>query len=134
MSEVAEPMLDVQNLRAWYGAAQILFNLDFHIGHGEVVALMGRNGAGKSTAIKSLMGLIPQRSGVVRFLGEDISRLIYFGLFALQHRGQESAGMAVSDLRNILVYRDNSHMTATYSRWLAPMTKPLFRGPGQQHS
>ena len=38
--------------------------------------------------------------------GEDISRLIYFGLFALQHRGQESAGMAVSDLRNILVYRE----------------------------
>src|SRR3954452_24452373 len=38
--------------------------------------------------------------------GEDISRLIYFGLFALQHRGQESAGMAVSDLKNILVYRE----------------------------
>src|SRR3989440_7004889 len=38
--------------------------------------------------------------------GEDISRLIYFGLFALQHRGQESAGMAVSDTRNIIVYRE----------------------------
>jgi len=68
-------MLEVQELRAWYGAAQILFDLNFHIATGEVVALMGRNGAGKSTTIKSLMGLVVERSGTVRFLGENISRL-----------------------------------------------------------
>jgi len=68
-------MLEVQGLRAWYGAAQILFDLTFHVARGEVVALMGRNGAGKSTTIKSLMGLMARRSGTVRFLGEDISRL-----------------------------------------------------------
>ena len=68
-------MLEAEGLRAWYGAAQILFDLDFQVGTGEVVALMGRNGAGKSTTIKSLMALIPQRSGTVRFLGEDISKL-----------------------------------------------------------
>jgi branched-chain amino acid transport system ATP-binding protein len=68
-------MLDVQGLSAWYGAAQILFDLAFHVGRGEVVALMGRNGAGKSTTLKTLMGLVPRRSGGVRFLGEDISRL-----------------------------------------------------------
>ena len=56
-------------------AAQILFAPSFHVGHGEVVALMGRNGAGKSTTIRALMGLVAQRSGAVRFLGEDISRL-----------------------------------------------------------
>jgi branched-chain amino acid transport system ATP-binding protein len=66
-------MLEVEGLSAWYGAAQILFDLSFSIGRGEVVALMGRNGAGKSTTIKSLMGLVPQRRGTVRFLGEDIS-------------------------------------------------------------
>src|SRR5215510_5037857 len=53
----------------------ILFEPSFHVGHGEVVALMGRNGAGKSTTFKALMALIPQRSGTVRFLGEDISHL-----------------------------------------------------------
>src|SRR4029077_19030905 len=47
----------------------------FHVGRGEVVALMGRNGAGKSTTLKTLMGLMPQRAGAVRFLGQEISRL-----------------------------------------------------------
>ncbi len=68
-------MLEVERLRVWYGAAQILFEPSFHVGRGEVVALMGRNGAGKSTSLKSVMALIAQRSGMVRFLGEDISRL-----------------------------------------------------------
>jgi branched-chain amino acid transport system ATP-binding protein len=68
-------MLEVEGLKAWYGAAQILFEPSFQVGRGEVVALMGRNGAGKSTTMKALMGLIAQRGGVVRFLGEDISRL-----------------------------------------------------------
>jgi branched-chain amino acid transport system ATP-binding protein len=68
-------MLEVGALKAWYGAAQILFDLSFHVDRGEVVALMGRNGAGKSTTLKALMALIPQRSGTVHFLGEDISRL-----------------------------------------------------------
>ena len=68
-------MLEVTGLKAWYGAAQILFEPSFHVGHGEVVALMGRNGAGKSTTFKALMAMITQRSGTVRFLGEDISNL-----------------------------------------------------------
>jgi branched-chain amino acid transport system ATP-binding protein len=71
-------MLEVASLNAWYGAAQILFDLSLQVGRGEVVALMGRNGAGKSTTIKALMALIPRRSGTVRFCGEDISRLRAF--------------------------------------------------------
>ena len=72
---MSEPMLTVESLSAWYGAARILYDLSFTVGRGEVVALMGRNGAGKSTTIKAIMGLITQRAGVVRFNGEDISRL-----------------------------------------------------------
>ena len=68
------PMLAVEKLSAWYGVAQILYDLTFEVGRGEVVALMGRNGAGKSTTMKALMGLIARR-GLVRFNGEDISRL-----------------------------------------------------------
>jgi branched-chain amino acid transport system ATP-binding protein len=70
-----DPMLSVERLNAWYGAAQILYDLNFEVGRGEVVALMGRNGAGKSTTMKSLMGLIGHRDGVVRFNGRDISSL-----------------------------------------------------------
>lgn len=69
------PMLMVESLSAWYGAARILYDLSFEVGRGEVVALMGRNGAGKSTTMKTVMGLIGQRKGKVAFNGEDISRL-----------------------------------------------------------
>jgi branched-chain amino acid transport system ATP-binding protein len=71
---VTNPMLTVQGLSAWYGAARILFDLDLAVGRGEVVALMGRNGAGKSTAMKAIMGLV-QRRGSITFNGADISRL-----------------------------------------------------------
>jgi branched-chain amino acid transport system ATP-binding protein len=70
-----EPILAVQQLSAWYGAAQILYDVDLEIGRGEVVALMGRNGAGKSTALKSIMGLVVRRRGTVRFDGHEISAL-----------------------------------------------------------
>jgi len=70
-----EAMLTVESLSAWYGAARILYDLSFTVGRGEVVALMGRNGAGKSTTMKAIMGLIAQRQGTVRFNGHDISRL-----------------------------------------------------------
>lgn len=72
---MSDAMLTVERLSAWYGAAQILYDLTFEVGRGEVVALMGRNGAGKSTTLKAVMGLIAQRRGVVRFNGEDISTL-----------------------------------------------------------
>jgi branched-chain amino acid transport system ATP-binding protein len=75
---MSAPMLEVSSLNAWYGAAQILFDLSFEVGRGEVVALMGRNGAGKSTTIKALMALMARRSGSVRFCGEDISKLRAF--------------------------------------------------------
>ena len=71
-------MLSVENLSAWYGAARILYDLNFEVGRGEVVALMGRNGAGKSTTMKTIMGMIAKRQGLVRFNGEDISSLKTF--------------------------------------------------------
>jgi len=67
-------LLVARELRAWYGAAQVLFGIDLQVGRGEVVALMGRNGAGKSTTLKALMGLLPKRSGSVVFMGADVSR------------------------------------------------------------
>lgn len=67
------PLLQVQGLNAWYGAAQILFDVSLQVGRGEVVALMGRNGTGKSTTLKALMGMVARR-GSVQFLGQDIAR------------------------------------------------------------
>jgi branched-chain amino acid transport system ATP-binding protein len=68
-------LLKAQGLCAWYGAAQVLYGVDLQVRRGEVVALMGRNGAGKSTTLKSLMGLLPRRKGSLHFLGQDASAL-----------------------------------------------------------
>jgi branched-chain amino acid transport system ATP-binding protein len=68
-------MLAVKSLSAWYGAARVLYDLTFEVGRGEVVALLGRNGAGKSSTMKAIIGLIDRRKGVVQFNGEDISSL-----------------------------------------------------------
>jgi len=70
----ADILLDAKALCAWYGAAQILYDVDLQVRRGEVVALMGRNGAGKSTTLKTLIGMLAKRKGVVSFLGHDISR------------------------------------------------------------
>ena len=67
-------LLDARKLCAWYGAAQILYDVDLQVRRGEVVALMGRNGAGKSTTLKALMGLLERRAGTVHFLQQNISR------------------------------------------------------------
>ncbi|NLZ12131.1 ABC transporter ATP-binding protein [Neopusillimonas aromaticivorans] len=68
-----EPLLNVSKLNAWYGAAHILFDVDLNIRRGEVVALMGRNGAGKSTTLKSIMGLLEKSRGDIQFMGRKIS-------------------------------------------------------------
>jgi branched-chain amino acid transport system ATP-binding protein len=67
-------LLKTRSLNAWYGAAQILFDVELEVGRGEVVALMGRNGAGKSTTLKAIMGMVPRRSGAIEFLGQGIAQ------------------------------------------------------------
>ena len=68
-------MLDVAALDAWYGKAQILYGVSLRVDEGECVALMGRNGAGKSTTLKTIMGLLARRHGRVAWRGRDISAL-----------------------------------------------------------
>ena len=70
----SEVLLEASGLCAWYGAAQILFDVDLQVRKGEVVALMGRNGAGKSTTLKALIGMVEKRRGSVHFMGHDLSR------------------------------------------------------------
>ncbi|QYK41539.1 MAG: ABC transporter ATP-binding protein [Paracoccaceae bacterium] len=65
-------MLSVRNLQAAYGASQVLFDVSLEIGEGEVVTLLGRNGMGKTTTVRTVMGLMPPRGGEVRFLGQDV--------------------------------------------------------------
>jgi branched-chain amino acid transport system ATP-binding protein len=80
---MAEAMLEVEGLRAGYGPAEILFGVSLTLARGEVAALMGRNGAGKSTTLKAIMGLVPPRAGRVRFAGRDIAGLAAFRIARL---------------------------------------------------
>ena len=68
---VAETLLDVRDLEAGYGKKTVLQGVSFRVGEGEIVALLGHNGAGKSTTLKTLLGLLPARAGSVRFAGEE---------------------------------------------------------------
>ena len=68
-------MLEIEGLNGWYGASHVLHGVSFAVEPGEIVALVGRNGAGKTSIIRSIMGLMPRTTGAIRFNGEDISRL-----------------------------------------------------------
>ena len=67
-------MFEVKGLNAWYGESHVLHGMDFEVREGEVVTLLGRNGAGKSTTLKSIMGLIAKRRGSIRFRGSELIR------------------------------------------------------------
>ena len=69
------PLLAIEDLRAGYGDLQVLHGLSLTVAPGEVVALMGTNGAGKSTTLKTIIGLLRATTGTVRFDGEDVTRL-----------------------------------------------------------
>jgi branched-chain amino acid transport system ATP-binding protein len=72
---MADTLLDVDGIETCYGLSQVLFGLSLSIKPGEMVSLMGRNGMGKTTTIRSIMGLTPARSGAIRFAGEEVRRL-----------------------------------------------------------
>ena len=66
-------MLEVRDIETFYGASQVLFGVSLEVGAGEVVTLMGRNGMGKTTTVRSIMGLTAPRSGSIRFEGAEVA-------------------------------------------------------------
>ena len=76
-------MLTVENIQTYYGESQALFGVSLQIGESAVVTLLGRNGMGKSSTIRSIMGLTPARNGVIRFSGREIQSLPSFKIARL---------------------------------------------------
>src|SRR5262245_10412866 len=72
LDKTAGPLLDVNDLHAWYGESHILHGATFNVQAGEVVTLLGRNGAGKTTTLKSIMGIVGKRMGTVKFEGREL--------------------------------------------------------------
>jgi branched-chain amino acid transport system ATP-binding protein len=71
---MTERLIDARGLHTYYGASHILRGIDFHVDRGETIGLMGRNGMGKSTLLKTMVGLVPPRSGAVEVGGRDMTR------------------------------------------------------------
>lgn len=69
------PLLSVEGLQGWYGESHVLHGIDFHVNEGEVVTLLGRNGAGKTSTMLAIMGILPRRTGSVRFAGAETINL-----------------------------------------------------------
>jgi branched-chain amino acid transport system ATP-binding protein len=65
-------LLEVSGLNAWYGESHVLHGVDMHVDEGEMVTILGRNGMGKTTTLRSIMGLLRQRKGEIRFAGRDL--------------------------------------------------------------
>lgn len=74
-SAATAPVLSVKNLEAWYGESHILHGINFEVRPGEVVTLLGRNGAGKTSTLKSVMGIIGKRTGSIEFEGQELIRM-----------------------------------------------------------
>jgi branched-chain amino acid transport system ATP-binding protein len=72
---MSDAILEIDSIETCYGQSQVLFGISLAVAAGEMVTLMGRNGMGKTTTVRSIMGLTPARAGQVRFLGHDIRGL-----------------------------------------------------------
>ena len=83
MSEAVAPLLEVEGIETCYGLSQVLFGVSLSIRAGEMVSLMGRNGMGKTTTVRSIMGLTPVRAGHVRFAGQEVRGLPPFRIAQL---------------------------------------------------
>jgi len=74
MSAAAQPLLEASGIHAWYGSSHVLHGVDLQVARGETVGLLGRNGMGKSTLIRAILGLVRQREGRIALAGADMSR------------------------------------------------------------
>jgi branched-chain amino acid transport system ATP-binding protein len=120
-------LLEVSGLQTRYGSSQVLFGVDFDIGAGEVATLLGRNGMGKTTTVRSLLGLTPAFGGTVRFRGERIDhlrpdRIARMGLAVVPEGRQIFANLTVQE--NLVAFAANRHAAAT--PWTLDRVYALF--------
>jgi len=122
-------LLQVENLETAYGASQVLFGLDLAIRAGEVATLLGRNGMGKTTTVRSIMGLTPPRSGAIRFRGERIERqrpdrIARHGIALVPEGRQIFPNLSVRE--NLVAFAENR--SATRDPWTLAKVLAFFPG------
>ncbi|MBZ0328738.1 ABC transporter ATP-binding protein [Halomonas sp. ANAO-440] len=115
-------MLTVTDIHTYYGPSQALFGVNFTVKAGELVALMGRNGMGKTTTIRSIFGLTPARSGSIEFESRDLRRLPAYRI------AQAGLGLVPEGRRCFpnLSVRENLVVTARQGYWSLARVEELF--------
>ena len=115
-------MLEVRDIETAYGRSQVLFKISLEIGASQVVSLLGRNGMGKTTTVRSIMGITPASAGAIRFLGNEIQRLPSYRV--------AKAGIGlVPEGRQVfpnLTVRENLVATARKGPWTLERVLELF--------
>ena len=122
-------MLEIRGLETSYGRSQVLFGVDLRIGKGEVVSLLGRNGMGKTTTVRSVMGITPPRSGTILFENSRISGLASYRI------AQAGLGL-VPEGRQVfpnLTVRENLVATARKGPWNVDAVFRLFSNLKERH-
>ena len=115
-------MLEVRDLETAYGRSQVLFKINLTVGKGEVATLLGRNGMGKTTTVRSIMGITPARSGTIHFEGKEIQRIPSFRV------AQAGIGL-VPEGRQVfpnLTVRENLVATQRGKEWTLDKVFSLF--------
>jgi len=134
-----EVLLETRGLQAWYGQSHVLHGVDITVRSGEVVTLLGRNGAGKSTTLKSIMGMVPRRSGSVRFeetetIGLASHQIARLGIaFCPEDRGIYASLTVAENLELPPVVRAGG-MSTEATLTLFPNLRERLKSPGMKLS
>jgi len=131
--------LELRQVSAWYGNAQILYDASFAIDPGEVVALIGRNGAGKTSLLRTAMGLMPRTRGAVLLHGADVSRLPPFrraqrGLGYVAEDRRIFSGLTVAENLRIAARQSERGFTERVLLELFPNLAEMLQRPGSAMS
>jgi branched-chain amino acid transport system ATP-binding protein len=124
---MSEPLLLVEHLETAYGASQVLFGVSLAVRPGECVTLLGRNGMGKTTTVRSIMGLTPARRGAITFRGERIEsrasdRIARMGIALVPEGRQIFPNLTVRE--HLVAFADNR--SGTRDPWTADRVRALF--------
>ena len=124
---MSEPLLAVENLETAYGASQVLFGVSLAVHAGECVTLLGRNGMGKTTTVRSILGLTPARGGAITFRGERIEkrpadRIARMGIALVPEGRQIFPNLSVRE--HLVAFADNR--SGTREPWTTERVLALF--------
>jgi branched-chain amino acid transport system ATP-binding protein len=132
---MAEPLLALDRVETRYGRSQVLFGISLEIARGEMVTLMGRNGMGKTTTVRSILGLTPAAAGSIRFASEEIRaypsyRVAKLGVGLVPEGRQVFANLTVRE--NLVATAANFSQSS--NPWTLPKIYELFPGLAERQS